>query len=164
MKASFAIVAVFAACIYKASAISINTAAVPTSCGTNTCCIPSCELNWEDTNGCNGQAETGGACSIAFSPASDTSDTGVDICNGAGAFFCYTDAGVKVVYVANRGNTISAALFPAVYNECTLSGQCAPCQPQGSCQDAVTIGTSATHSCSAFDALLTSSGVNLTPC
>lgn len=165
MKASSAIAVVFAVSIYKASATSlINTRGVATSCGQNTCCIPSCLLNWSDGNGCDGQAETASACSGAFTAASSTTDTGVDICDGSGAFFCGTTGGGRAVFVANDGNVISAVLFPAVYNECTLSGQCAGCEQQASCQDAVTIGTSTEHNCAAFNSLLTSSGVNLKQC
>lgn len=88
----------------------------------------------------------------------------MDICDGSGAFFCDTDGGARAIFVVNRGDTVSAALFPAVYDECTLSGQCAGCDLQDSCQDAVSIGTPTEHSCSALNALLASSGANLQQC
>jgi len=166
MKTPFATAAVLAACILKLEAQIINTSGTPTSCGEHTCCIPECLLTWTDSNGCvQGQAEVGGACSNAFSANTDTMDSGVDICDGSGAFFCTTDGGVKVIYVANRDNVVSAALWPATYPECTLSGQCAGCdEKQSSCQDPVIIGTSTDHNCAAFAGLLTSSNVNLVPC
>ena len=165
MKASFAIAAVFAARIYKATAqAEINTSGTPSSCGNTSCCIPECILNWTDSEGCDGQASIAGSCSNAFFAADDTSDTGVDICNGAGAFFCATSAGGRAIFVANTENVVSAALFPATYTECNLGQQCAGCATEGGCEAPVAIGTSTTHSCSAFNALLASSGVSLATC
>lgn len=88
----------------------------------------------------------------------------MDICDGAGAFFCTTNAGFRVVYVVNRDDEVSAALWPSSYDECTLSGQCSPCGTQASCADPVAIGTQSSHNCKDFADLLSGSGVTLKQC
>ncbi|PVH85450.1 hypothetical protein DL98DRAFT_583547 [Cadophora sp. DSE1049] len=148
MKTTHALAAVLAAILTGVNAkASIRTTGTATGCGQSACCIPNCQLTWTDGNGCSdGIARGGGNCNGAFDGKTDE-DTGVDIFDGSGAFFCKHSDGGKIVYVVNRDDDLSAARFPATYDACTLSGQYAPCDSQGSCQDPVSIGTAGDHTC-----------------
>ena len=98
MQTSIAIIAAFFASVKSVKGAIINTQGVPTSCGTASCCIPDCQVSWNDSNGCDGTGSSTGACNNVWNDAQTTRDSGVDICSGAGAFFCYTNGGSRVVF------------------------------------------------------------------
>ena len=131
-----------------------HTSGTPIGCGTQTCCQPKCTLFWKDSKGCDGIAESAGNCLETFDGKSETDDTGVDICDGAGLFTCKTGKG-RVVYVINTAGEVSAAHVPKP-DVCTLEGQCAECDNQFFCGPPVYIGKVGDdgHNCKRLNAKL----------
>ncbi|CEJ89523.1 hypothetical protein VHEMI05364 [[Torrubiella] hemipterigena] len=134
-------ISLFATLVAANGKAGYNSAGVPTSCGQNTCCIPACNVSWQDDKGCNGRASFGGSCSNMYYSQQEKNDHTTDICGGARITACGYN-GHKLLFVVNGANELSAHVMPQHYDECTLSGQCKPCGVQGSCTDqAYYVGT-----------------------
>lgn len=114
-----------------AGANRFQTMGTAVGCGQSTCCQPYCKVYWKDSKGCTGDAESAGNCKSTFRGKDDPDDHGVDICDGAGMFFCETGNG-RVIFVINTAGEVSAAHVPTP-KVCPLTGQCANCQPQDMC-------------------------------
>ncbi|KAJ6784475.1 hypothetical protein PWT90_02893 [Aphanocladium album] len=156
------VLSVAAAALAKDPAVGMTTTGVPTNCGVqgHTCCIPACNWDWTDDQGCDGQAESASNCLNTFIAPQDThweKDTSVDICKGAKFFTCKDDH-QRYAITVNKQNSAYAIAVPTP-ETCTLSGQCAPCKMQAGCDKGQSLGDiGKEHNCHVLIDAIRSSG------